>query len=181
MVARKRGKANLADFLKIDTENSKETAEKPVSTNQGKLSSLNTSDNITDDVTIDVTTDITSDATCDITGDTTEDVTADITRDITADVTEDVTHYVNKLVTEYVTIITEEKLRNAVLPQLMRTKYTDTHERKTWYFKKENIKRIEKFQKTTGLDASSIVNMALDIFFRLVDEKKPLFTKQNKD
>lgn len=198
MVAKKRGKPNLKDFLDINKTSPKQKNKKKESAqNMSDNSNINetvcdstndinsgsteditviSSNHITNNEISDITDDVTNNVTSNKTNNGSLDATSSGTSNITPNNTDDITDYVTDLVRGYYKKKTQEIMINAILPQSMRAKYTDTHERKTWYFTKENLKNIQKFQSLTGLDASATVNMALDIFFTLVNNRVALFS-----
>jgi hypothetical protein len=53
-----------------------------------------------------------------------------------------------------------------------RVKYTDIHDRKTYYIEKELVKKIDKLSSKNNLDKSYIVNQALKLFFSLIEKQK---------
>lgn len=164
---RQKGRTGLKNFLSGIND-------KEINKNESKC-------DITSDNDINKKSDINSDISKDDTKDRNSDISSDkdndITNDATCDITLDNDTYITQLITDYVTLKTEEQIKNSLLPRNMRPKYTDTHKRKTWYYRKDVLKKIDEFQKKTGFDTSYIINMALDIFFKLVEDRKDIFKK----
>lgn len=52
-----------------------------------------------------------------------------------------------------------------------RTRYIDTHIRKTYYFDKKLFKKMEKLSKKYKIDNSYIINQALDLLFKTLEKK----------
>ncbi|WP_368491000.1 ribbon-helix-helix domain-containing protein [Clostridium sp. BJN0013] len=51
-----------------------------------------------------------------------------------------------------------------------RSKYVDTHIRKTYYFDKKLFKKMEKLSKKYNIDNSYIINQALELLFEALEE-----------
>lgn len=52
-----------------------------------------------------------------------------------------------------------------------RVKYTDIHERRTYYLDKDVVKKLDKLSNKYGLDKSYLVNEALKLFFNVLENK----------
>ncbi len=164
---RQKGRTGLKNFLSGIND-------KEINKNESKCDITSDNDvNNKNDMDNDINKDNTKDGTSDISND--ED--NNITNDVTCDITSSDDTYITQLITDYVTLKTEEQIKNSLLPRNMRPKYTDTHKRKTWYYRKDVLKKIDEFQKKTGFDTSYIINMALDIFFKLVEDRKDILKK----
>lgn len=119
------------------------------------------------------TVDKASDKTRDITPDSSKNVSQDIASDAESAVSLDIDKdYATEVVNEYMSLYMYELSKKSLLPRQLRTRYVDNHKRITVYFRNDNVSKIESFKKATGLDQSSIINMALDVFFRMLSEKK---------
>lgn len=169
MTKRQKGKTGLKNFLsgidgkKVDEDKSK--------------SDITSDNDIEKDVDSDVKKNDTKHETNDTSNDSSRDTSKDITNDVSCDITSNDDTYITQLITDYVTLKTEEQIKNSLLPRNMRPRYIDTHKRKTWYYRKDILKKIDEFQRKTGFDASYIVNMALDIFFKLIEERKDILKR----
>ncbi|MDI3312002.1 MAG: hypothetical protein QJR05_11335 [Thermoanaerobacterium sp.] len=52
-----------------------------------------------------------------------------------------------------------------------RAKYTDVHERRTYYLDKDVVKKLDKLSTKYDLDKSYLVNEALKLFFKVLENK----------
>jgi hypothetical protein len=52
-----------------------------------------------------------------------------------------------------------------------RVKYTDIHERRTYYLDKDVVKKLDKLSNKYDLDKSYLVNEALKLFFNVIENK----------
>ena len=52
-----------------------------------------------------------------------------------------------------------------------RVKYTDVHERRTYYLDKDVVKKLDKLSTKYDLDKSYLVNEALKLFFKVLENK----------
>lgn len=52
-----------------------------------------------------------------------------------------------------------------------RVKYTDIHERRTYYLDKDVVKKLDKLSNKYDLDKSYLVNEALKLFFKVLENK----------
>jgi len=83
----------------------------------------------------------------------------------------------DEFIRNYTDNFLNEKLMELLLPKKHRQKisYKETHIRRSFYLRSDNIKRMDKFNKATGFDGSATINMALDILFFLAEKDLDLF------
>lgn len=140
--------------IKSDKENDRENNKESDKEGDGE-------DNKADDKESSAISDSSKDISQNVNGDGQSNVSTDIDDD-----------YAVKVVNEYMSLYLYELAKKTMQPRKLRTRYVDNHKRITMYFRNDNVKKIESFKKSTGLDQSSIVNMALDLFFRMLSDKK---------
>lgn len=118
---------------------------------------FNNYSDITSDASIN--NDNTSDKNINVTKDNADDIDSDTSSDKNNDVDSDINSDNNSDIISDITITLKK-----------RNKYTDLHERKTYYISKEYIKKIDKLSSKYNLDKSYIVNEALKLFFNSIKE-----------
>ena len=135
----------------------------------GILDSINKKHDTIDDVTKDVTNVRTNDITSDKTSDKISGNASDVTRSIKSYNISDILSD-----SESVNISdTQSDIQSDILKIVSkRSKYTDTHVRKTYYIENDLLKKVNKLVSKTNQDNSYIINQALRYFFKALENKK---------